>query len=191
MRNVRLRLVVVAALLLAPSIGRANCPADCDVDGGGSTKTDCLVGFDAPDLNSIEIGSRYGTLRCTDGQSCDADGAANGSCTFRVVSCLKNTMPFCQTNPVYTVDVKNSPVTSPRHDPDLQGIEDALAALLPAGAPVCTAPLPLTIPLRLTRGGGFRSTTKILRVKVVSGGTGTDVDKLTVTCLPSTLFPFP
>ncbi|HEV7734020.1 MAG TPA: hypothetical protein VGR62_17750 [Candidatus Binatia bacterium] len=191
MRTIRPRLVVaVVALLLAPAIGLANCPDDCDIKGG-SSKTDCLVGFDAPDLSIIEIGSKNGTLRCTDGSSCDADGVADGVCTFGIVTCLKNTVPFCQTNRVLSVDVKNDPVTSPRHDPSLQAIEDALTALVPAEAPVCTAPVGLTVPLKLARAGVFRSGTKVLRVKAISASTGTDADKVVATCLPSSLFPAP
>jgi hypothetical protein len=59
-------------LVLAGGTARAACPPDC-LPGGGPAATDCFVAWSG-------IAATRAT--CVDGEACDADGQADGACTF-------------------------------------------------------------------------------------------------------------
>jgi hypothetical protein len=67
--------IVLAAVLLAP-LGATARAAE-------NPANDCLIGVENEDEQQLS-----GTISCTDGDACDADGATNGSCTFKIRGCL-------------------------------------------------------------------------------------------------------
>jgi hypothetical protein len=87
------------------------------VPGGGSKKTDCYAEFDG-------ITPKRGTrVECTDGDpSCDTDGLCQGTCTFRIRVCAKQSSPPRCDSPNVTGFKRNTlglslpqplPITSP------------------------------------------------------------------------------
>ena len=50
---------------------------------------DCLVGLQGPGPQpDVSVAISDVTVSCTDGAACDADGATNGTCTFKVKGCI-------------------------------------------------------------------------------------------------------
>ena len=99
--------------------------------------------------------------RCTDGDTCDADGAADGSCTAPVTLCLESSAaPGCGPDVLATLKLSS--------DPRLQALSTAfedMKAHMPAGAsevcmPVVNQPVGKgRLPLKLQRlGKGRRKT---------------------------------
>src|ERR1051326_2814050 len=191
------RLVPVCALavagLLFASFAHAACPGSCSAPGGGLPRTDCIVEFDGVTPNYPA--SRPSRVRCTDGDpACDTDGTANGVCHFLVRGCLNNTdpsVPGCTPSDVASFAVSNRSLGHPKHDPQLQAIEDAVLALgLPSSSAVCSAPQPIELPLRV-RGGRFALSKKTIKATARTSGGTVDVDRVKLSCLPSPLFPSP
>jgi cysteine-rich repeat protein len=101
------------------------------VPGGGTQTTDCIAEwavinpFNSPALGTDDLPSFK--QNCVDGDpSCDADGAADDRCTFRVAICLQNAdpnLPTCTAPPGTAKFV----LTSPR--PNSSEADDAANAL--------------------------------------------------------------
>ena len=68
---------IVPAAVLAIGVGYGIVVA------AESPATDCLVGIQNEDLQQLS-----GLVDCVDGTECDADGAADGTCTFRIRGAL-------------------------------------------------------------------------------------------------------
>ncbi|MEW6269025.1 MAG: PQQ-binding-like beta-propeller repeat protein [Thermodesulfobacteriota bacterium] len=174
---------VVPTLVLA--LGAA--PASALIPGGGNPITDCHAEFEAPrlELNYPPFNPAkprpQRELRCFDGDpSCDLDGAVDHACTFDVDVCLFNAdpaLPFCTPSTVTGVDVGGG------SDPDLQALEGALAALVPASSNVCTSGRTLAVPLKgPSPKGTFKRASKTVRVTATASGK--DLDVLKLTCMP-------
>jgi len=82
------------------------------------------------------VGWRVTDAVCTDGQACDADGLADGGCTFAVTVCAN--VDGCPAAPMPAVRFAG---------PGAGAVRDAFAALPPAtpGADVCTAAVPVRV----------------------------------------------
>jgi hypothetical protein len=84
--------LVLAAMLALTTTASAHEDPSTDglIDGGGSSKTDCVSRFQTGlELNYPPSPKRQTELACVDGDlSCDSDGEVNGSCTFNVGLCL-------------------------------------------------------------------------------------------------------
>ncbi|HLY38435.1 MAG TPA: helix-turn-helix domain-containing protein, partial [Candidatus Binatia bacterium] len=79
---------IVTAIVVARPAGAAR------VAGGGSPRNDCYAELD---VDGATVGGHV--ARCIDGDpACDADGIADGSCTFRVAVCLNqgDARPTCE-----------------------------------------------------------------------------------------------
>lgn len=63
-----------------------------------NTPNECLVGIENSDSQVITT-----TQSCTDGDSCDADGATNGVCVFRIKGCVNIPDPNCTPRPIKKV----------------------------------------------------------------------------------------
>ena len=192
-RAMRILTLAMGLAVVAPALSLAACPGGaCSVPGGGSLATDCMVELDGVMLNSPTTRPR-GVL-CTDGDpSCDADATANGACNFKLTACLNNPdprFPLCTGTNVATIEVKNRPVTSPSHNPQLAVLQGSLNALLPAATNVCTAEHSVTVALRV-RGGVFRPNTVKVRTIARSSSLTKDSDRLKLKCLPSSTFTGP
>ena len=161
------------------------------VPGGGSKRTDCFAEFSGVTLNFPPPPRRPKILRCRDGDPCDADGMANGVCSFLVGICLDQadpTLPDCTPPPdgISTFVVRNPPPGDPRHDAELDSLAAAASALLPATSGVCSTPVTLTVPVvGPDRGGGFAMGKKIVRTVASTPGGRRDTDHLRLQCLPN------
>jgi len=95
--------------------------------GTGSAGSECYVTFE---------GIATGRLDCTDGDpACDADGAANGTCSFALRVCVAQALAGCQA----------ATVTSLKATPTRLAIP---LPTVPASTPACGAPVQVVVPLR-------------------------------------------
>ncbi len=98
-----LSFLVLSATLFVLAPARASHAGLCDgatpcVPGKGSSKTDCLIEWLVTPTPADVGGFPTGKIECTDGDACDADGQANGECTFSVAVCINNVdsrLPSC------------------------------------------------------------------------------------------------
>jgi hypothetical protein len=161
--------------------------------GGGSSKTDCLLVFDAP-LNDPP--TRPKAMRCTDGDpSCDADGLVNGACTFPVGVCANSTFdPLrCTLNGVDSITVDHALDNGdPRFDVDFQALQSRVKSQIepPTTSPDrCTTPANVRVFLRGPFPGDVCKRAK-KQIKIVTlstpqlGKIVKDRDKLRLTCDP-------
>ena len=173
----------------------AGAPAFATTPGGGSPLTDCLAEFAGTPAN--RPATRPRDIRCVDGDvTCD-DDPTPGVCGFHVGVCLNVTdvaLPACAPTDLEEYAVENEqPDTNPRHDFDLQGLEDELVFLtLPvaAGQPnICTANVPMSVylPVRFKNGGAtWRRGKKTIRSTLTGASAATvDEDKMKLICLPA------
>jgi hypothetical protein len=166
------RRLQAALLLLSLSAGRAaaDCPADCFA-GGGPDPTDCFVAWS---------GGVSGTsFTCTDGAACDTDGQVDGKCTLGIQACI-NVPGLGSCTPA---GLSAMPSVTPTGNLAARALASALESLGDMTAFGCTAPgipLPLSVSLRGIKPGKVK-----LKITASSAGKR-DVDKLKVSCLPST-----
>jgi hypothetical protein len=155
--------------------------------GGGSPATDCLAEFAGTPANRPAMRPR--DIRCVDGDPTCDDAPAPGVCGFHVGVCLNVTdpaLPACAPADLEGYAVENEqPDTNPRHDFDLQGLEDELVFLtLPVAASqqnVCTANVPMSVYLPVWRKGK-----KTIRATLTGASAATvDFDKMKLICLPA------
>jgi hypothetical protein len=175
--------LLATALLLAARVEALD-------PGGGPAATDCLAEF-----GGTTAGLRGRTLRCVDGDpSCD-DDPRPGVCRFRLEVCLNVTdpaLPGCAPAALEDYTVENpQPDTNPRHDFDLQNLEDELNVLtLPVDADtrdVCTGEVGMDVhlPVRFLPGGArWRPGRKIVRATVSGPGGVRDEDLRRFICVP-------
>ena len=136
------------------------------------------------------------TVRCRDGDpACDADGMADGRCTFEVAFCVnvydfrtlnaKRTGPVCPRRRIKSVQLlepKSSPgdpVAADNHR-SLAAALGALPAFPTKLEDACTASAPVVVPLKASGGAGqarFRARIRSSR--------GTVVSRVTLTCDPA------
>ncbi len=159
-KTFRLPAVLAVSLTLAVATdGAAN------ISGGGNARADCYLVFEG-----IEATNGANRVECKDGDSCDADGAANGTCTFTFQACVyETTIAGCTPQPV----------TRFRGGRGL--------TLPPTGlsTKTCAGDSTITVPLRTRRGQQRPSRPKKVKVKAqTSGRPKTDADTLIFRCLP-------
>jgi hypothetical protein len=165
------------------------------VGGGGSSKSDCLVVFDAA-VNSPVSNPR--DIRCADGDPCDADGTVNGVCEFAISMCANSTFDpgSCSLAGVQSVQVDHADDNGdPKFDPEMQALENRFHSDI--GGPPDTddvdecfnAPTNIHVVLKGPYANHRCSRNK-KKIRVVSqstliqGKVYTDVDKMTLTCEP-------
>jgi hypothetical protein len=96
------------------------------VGGGGSSRTDCLVVFDAAVNYPPDNPKRF---RCADGDPCDADGTVNGQCAFQLTVCANDTTDptRCTLNGVDSITVEHALDNGDRKfDPDFQALQNRI-----------------------------------------------------------------
>jgi hypothetical protein len=116
------------------------------------------------------------TVACTDGDTCDADGATNGSCSFKVQGCVNIPgVSGCELRPIKKVKFVTKPVKN-----ILQLTPDATVA-----TSVCGAFVDLKVPLK--KNGTKQGKGKIIAsatANVKPNGKNKDKDKITFLCNP-------
>ena len=190
-----------------PAPGAPDCtgpaPGNACIPGGvASSRTECIVEWlvtPTPPLGPGGVPSR--TVLCRDGDpSCDADGDADGTCTFDVALCVNAADPrLARCTPT---DVATLAVTAPRKTSRKQLERDVHAQLASAFGPAgelgvgatalranatpgfCTSAVPLALPLTTSASGALRPTKLRVGVKAKSSAAGGDTDVLSLQCLP-------
>ena len=133
--------------------------------GTGPAASECYV-----TLQGIAPGAN-GRLDCADGDAaCDADGAANGRCTFSVHVCVAQTLPGCQAGTVTAVKVTPTKFAIP-------------VPSVPATAAACGDSGQIVVPLR--RAGRAAGRVRITLVAKSNDKPKRDRDVVRLRCLPS------
>ena len=182
--------------LVALALIALGSPAVAEVvGGGGSSRSDCLVVFDAP-VNVPERKPR--NIRCADGEACDADGTVNGTCEFPIGMCANSTFnpAACTLAGVKQVTVEHAADNGdPKFDPELQALEARFHNDIGAPPTVDTldecfsAPTNVHVALKGPFAGDVcKKQKKRIKVvsesKVIAGKVYVDTDTLTLTCDP-------
>lgn len=180
-------LAVVVSLLIA-------APAAALTPGGGSATSDCLAELGGTPANQPPAHPRE--IRCTDNDpTCDEDPTL-GICRFHVDMCLNvgdPHLPSCTPQALDAIFIVNEqPDTNPKHDFDLQALEDDLNFLvLPLDATdvdVCSDDVQMNVrlPIQPSRiGGRFRRGRKTIDSTVSGTADVRDDDRFTMTCVPA------
>ena len=142
--------LAVLLLLANPYPGRT------EVQGGGLANTDCRMVFRGVTATNGNSG-----VVCRDGDpTCDADGIADGTCSFAVRLCTGESTASCDTTPLSSATVSGLHMVPPR---------------LPTFDGTCGPPLSVAVPEEKTAGA-----TVIAR----DGSELRDVDYLNLCCVP-------
>src|SRR5437867_7294821 len=153
----------VALLTLLSVALWATPPAQAQVLGGGKAASDCYLSFEGITETAP------GTVACTDGSACDADGAVNGSCTFPISVCVfgKDAVAGCTPAPVTKLAGAKFLTNRPT---------------LPAMAPACG--MPNSVVVALKKNGKKPGKKKVMMVATTDGGhPKKDVDKFKLVCM--------
>lgn len=121
---------------------------------------------------------------CRDGDPCDRDGVANGSCTFAVGVCLNVPRGATCTAPVGGVssfEILQPSATTP--DPNVAQLASTVSAALPLASAQCFGPVPVSVPL-VTTSSRVRPGKKKLKVRVRDANQRAAVDRLVLRCVP-------
>ena len=162
------------------------------VGGGGSVKSDCLAVFAAP--ATVSAPTRR-TVRCADGDPCDADGLVNGRCELPVSICANSTAdPRCTLRGISAVTVAHGLDNGdPAFDPEMQALATRIGFVFEfpeARLDHCSAPTTLHIAVHGPLSGGrCRKGIKTVRMVALStpldGRLRPDVDRLELICDPA------
>jgi hypothetical protein len=183
---------VLALVLLAPLQASAVI-----VGGGGSSRTDCLVVFEAAVNHPPDKPKRF---RCRDGDACDADGTVNGVCAFDLTVCANSTYDAarCTLAGVDVITVEHAVDNGdPKFHPDFQALQNRIDdAIVGPGDPpntdpdVCALPTRFLVPVVGPLAGNLCKRGK-QQVKLTSYGipvlgvAARDRDKMKMECEPA------
>ena len=175
--------------------------------GGGVARTDCLAEWQVVNPSNTPFLDRHGRVSnvqtCHDGDPlCDADGAVDGSCTFRVAVCLDVSdagLPACGAIGIGAYRV-TSPTPSSKSAVDranAQALLDALVALggtqggtrnnVVSFSPVISASACSPLAAVRVPSHGTAPGTTVIHGRVEGAGSShtTDADRLKLRCLSS------
>lgn len=135
-----------------------------DVNGGGKASSDCYNVFKGVTATSgIKVD-------CKDGDACDADGTANGSCTFNVRACAFETLPGC--TPQAVTGYSGNWVKKFGYSTPAPGVT----------TPTCGDPAQVVVPLKGKKKNKPGKRKLTLKAKS-AGSPKTDPDKILLRCL--------
>src|ERR1043165_1221873 len=183
--TLRVAIFVIVTLSVAPS-ARA-----LTVGGGGSPKTDCLTVFDADANYPL---SKPKSIRCTDGDPCDADHEVNGSCQFQVAVCANYAGDDrCTLVGVDSIVVDHALDNGDRRfDPEFQALQTRIDSKIdpPSSSANCTVPTNLHVPvLGPFANNACKRGRKDIRITTrstpIAGKIYKDRDKFQLTCEPA------
>jgi len=153
------------SLVLFSSTALAACPGEC-IGGGASPTNECVLQWG---------GITSEAPACADGDpSCDADGLANGVCTFALQACF-GLDAACGATTVSNVKV------APAKVPEAATLSSAIRALT---AGTC-ADVPVVVAVKRKPGAKPIKPGKTTLKVLVDSDPGKDKDKLSLTCLPA------
>ncbi len=156
------------------------------VPGRGSDKKECVAEYYGVRLVASKPGKQPRHARCIDGEPCDSDGTANGSCTFPLGVCLgvgDDRLPDCGASGIDAFEVRKAKPAS--------GAWSALVAevqaKLPVSASSCFFSDGVTVPLTTTRRGKIKAGKAVIKIRAVTDEAKPrkDTDKIKLMCLPA------
>jgi len=198
------------SLLVALTSAHAECLAPL-VIGGELRASDCQLEMHVVNPTNVPFFDVFGRVSnrqtCRDGDpSCDADGTADGTCTFQLASCFNCNdplLPECVPIPATSYAITRPQLSGP-NPIDIENAE-AMAAAVAALAgtrnaqrpyivdfdppfidAACTALTPFKIPLRQTTSGPRprRFTLRARSIAPGAAGLRWDADGLRLMCVP-------
>lgn len=208
--------VAVVGAITACAAASANAqPSDCStaqcVTGGGSGRSDCMLEWmvqPVPPLDRRGLPARK--IICHEGDPlCDADlDIYNFGCAIPVSICLNNfddRLPDCRPGEVARFTVMRPYPDRLRDAADLaildaleQGVHQDFGITVMRGrleympgtatvtADWCGEPIPIAVPLRVSKAGRVSRGRKVVRTRAEQGEGRRDTDTLRFECLPST-----
>ncbi|HEY2774553.1 MAG TPA: hypothetical protein VGK20_10960 [Candidatus Binatia bacterium] len=161
-------------------------PIDHLVTGGGNPATDCVMELYGIPLAPASAGRPPRVAFCTDGDSCDADGKADGVCHFPLGICLNVSdprLPTCTPSSVASIDLLGA---NPASD-ELTNLVSAAAALMPTSSSTCAFSAGIPVPLRLLPDGSSRAGKALLHLAATTGDDHPhrDNDAVRLVCEPA------
>jgi len=207
--------VVTCALLGGARGARADdctaaAPGNACIPGGGSPGTDCALEWrvdpaPAPDRRGVP----RARIVCFEGDPrCDVDPELDdASCTVALTLCINNHDPrlACAPSGIVAFELRKPDPARPRDAAEAAGAQALEAAFADelgvsvlrrglvhvagstnASPDLCSAPVPLAVPLRVSRTGRVSKHRRTFSLQVVSTATGLDRDTVSVECRPST-----
>jgi hypothetical protein len=143
-------------------------PARNPVAGGGPAISDCYVELDVLGATNVTANK---VVNCTDGDPCDGDGVADGTCTFKVAVCPNQSLGGCTPHPPVTISGKSigAPLIPPT---DLSGSD-------------CGPYADVKVALKVKKSGAKKPGKTVLHLIAKSSGKPkTDRDNVKLICTP-------
>lgn len=161
-------------------------PVDRLVAGGGSSATDCAMEVYGIELVAKSPGMAARAAICTDGAACDADGQADGACTFPLGVCINvddASLADCTAGELASVELLSAKPASA----SLQAMVDDLSASLPSSESTCVFSDGVVVPLRVSSSGATRTGKATVKLRGVTGGASPkkDTDVVRLVCEPA------
>jgi hypothetical protein len=92
-------MIALAVALAAASVAHADLVG---INKGKAAASPCSVVVDSGDIAPVPVGAKT-VFQCADGNPCDQDGVANGSCTFSLNVCTAGEIAGCTAEPVESI----------------------------------------------------------------------------------------
>jgi hypothetical protein len=155
--------------------------------GKGSDKKNCVAEIYGVELAPLKPGKPAKHAVCVDGEACDADGIADGSCRFPVGFCVNvadDRLPECASPGLVAFELQ-------KMLPETQTIADAVTAVqnaLPVLTETCFFSDGIDVPVKTTKKGP-KDGKGLVKVKSTSSGAKPlkDNDKIKLICRPAGL----
>ncbi len=131
-------------------------PVDHLVTGGGNAANDCNLEFYGIQLVAPDPERPARAAICTDGAACDADGVADGTCTFPIGLCINVTdprLPDCTPTAIASLELTRSQPESA----EMTALVAAASSLLPSLESTCVFGDGMRVPVRTSSSGGQRA----------------------------------
>jgi len=158
------RALALLLALIGSSSALAETGAFARFRGRGPARTDCMLVTDVAGASGVHA------ARCIDGDpTCDADGAVDGTCTFRVRLCLDAVdpaTPRCQADVVTEVE---------------SAVPELETALLAVAMPVATVNT-CTATVRLAVGRHGARGRRVVRARARMSSGHADADRVALVC---------
>lgn len=162
--------------------------------GGGSSRTDCLLVFDAEPNSPAQKPKNF---RCADGGACDKDGTVNGVCEFEIAMCANSTFnASCTLGGINLITVDHAADNGdPKFDPEFQALQQNLENDIEYptdDVDKCSDVSKIHVAVKGPFGGkrckGNKKKLKVVTLsQVIQGKIYKDTDRMTFTCDPSPL----
>jgi len=159
---------------------------DTLLPGGGAESTDCILEFQGLQLVPAKPGKPAKKAICVDGEACDADGLADGACTFPVGLCTNVNdarLASCDASGIASVQLLAAKPSSAA----VEELVEAMQAAAPIGDSTCFFSDGMRVPLKVTKKGASRPGKGVLKVRAVTNDAKArkDTDVVKLECRPA------